>query len=45
MLKTEKFLKADKIIEKLVNMSNRIEIEDVLAMVIPSLRGSILQDQ
>lgn len=32
MAKTEKSLKAEKIIEKLINMSNRIEIEDVDAM-------------
>lgn len=32
MAKTEKSLKAEKIIEKLINMSNRVEVEDVDAM-------------
>ena len=32
MANTEKSLKAEKIIEKLINMSNRIEIEDMDAM-------------
>lgn len=32
MANTEKSLKAEKIIEKLINMSNRVEVEDVDAM-------------